>query len=119
MAFVDNHNLICIDWNGVLDTYTGYANGKVYPIRPGAKEFLFELRKQGYRLAIMTAAPKHIVEQWIVDNGIGDMIEQVTNVKLPAILYIDDRAICFRGNFDETLKQIETFRVFWSGETHT
>lgn len=29
------------------------------------------------------------------------------------ILYIDDRAICYKGDFNLTLNEIEKFKVHW------
>jgi hypothetical protein len=28
-------------------------------------------------------------------------------------VFIDDRAVCFRGTFDDTLRQIDTFTAHW------
>ena len=35
------------------------------------------------------------------------------NIKPPAIVYVDDRAVCFTGNFDKTLDEILHFRTHW------
>lgn len=119
MTFIDNHDVICIDWNGVLDTYQGYQNGRIYPLRDGAKAFLTVLVEKGYRIVILTAANVDVVHQWTIDVGINHLISEITNIKVPAILYIDDRAITFRGDFYATLMEILTFKVFWDGDTNT
>ena len=119
MTFVDAHNVICLDWNGVMDTYAGYQNGKVYPPRKGLREFMVELRKQGYRLVVFTAAPLGKVVDWLREYDLLYLVEDVTNRKVPAILYIDDRAICFKGNFVQTLEEISKFEVFWEGDKQT
>ena len=38
---------------------------------------------------------------------------EITNTKCPAILYIEDRALTFNGNFNETLLQVYNFKTFW------
>lgn len=49
-----------------------------------------------------------------MENGLGLFIEDVTSVKLPASLYIDDRAICHKGSFETTLLEINNFKVHWA-----
>jgi hypothetical protein len=31
-------------------------------------------------------------------------------------VFVDDRAVCFRGNYEETLEEIARFRAHWEGE---
>ncbi len=38
--------------------------------------------------------------------------KDVTNVKTSAYLYLDDRAIGFSGDYQNTLKLIEDFKVY-------
>lgn len=42
-------------------------------------------------------------------------MSKVTNIKEPAMVYIDDRALCFRGEFKETLDALLAFKPFWKG----
>ena len=37
----------------------------------------------------------------------------VTDKKPPAFAYIDDRAICFQGDYGKTLDQLEAFKAHW------
>lgn len=39
--------------------------------------------------------------------------KDVTNIKIPAFLYIDDRAVCFNGNYKNTLEKVKNFNVYW------
>ena|SRR5579871_1432217 len=42
---------VCVDYNGVLDTYTGWRGPDYfYPPRKGAREFLQALNERGFRL---------------------------------------------------------------------
>ena len=51
------------------------------------------------------------VEQ--IKNNLDIFFKDVTNNKIPSFLYIDDRTICFKGNFEKTLEEIENFKVYW------
>ena len=41
---------------------------------------------------------------------------KVTDKKPPAFAYIDDRAICFQGDFAKTLDQLEAFKAHWESD---
>lgn len=107
---------ICIDWNGVLDMYTGYANGKIYPMRPGAVEFLRALNYLGYDVTVLSAAEPGLVYQWLDENGLLQYVSRVTDRKVPAIIYIDDRGLRFDGDFGATLEAVSNFRAHWEEE---
>jgi hypothetical protein len=49
----------------------------------------------------------------LVKNNIDNFISEVTNIKEPAYLHIDDRCICFKGDFDKSLKEIKIFKTYW------
>ena len=51
--------------------------------------------------------------KWLIENTLDHFVTDVTNVKEPAYLYIDDRCIAFDGDFNHTLKQINNFKVDW------
>jgi len=112
---------ICIDLDGVVHSYhKGFHDGTLYgfPI-PGAKEFIDEM-KEMYEIAIYTArvskskgrfAPrtkKKKVRKWLDKYDI--YYDVVTSDKLPAIAYIDDRAIEFKGDWNyvrERFKELD------------
>jgi ribonucleotide monophosphatase NagD (HAD superfamily) len=111
---------ICIDLNGVLDTYRGWQ-GYVswHPPRAGAAEFLHALRQQGFRVVVLTARAPDEARQWLDEHGLASLVDEVTNQKPSALAYVDDRAVCFRGDFAETLECLRSFEPHWRGETHT
>ena len=102
---------IAIDLDGVLDNYTKYIDD-IPPIRKGAKDFIIKLSKD-YDLVLFTTRNSKLATKWLIDNKIDKYFSDVTNNKIPAYIYIDDRAINFKGNYDETLKEIERFKVYW------
>lgn len=107
---------VCVDFNGVIDTYTGWRNGEMYPPREGAADFLFRLMQAGYRVVILTTIEPQKVWDWLDYYEIGGMADEVTNVKPPAVAYVDDRAICFRGDFEATLAEVLSFKAHWETE---
>ena len=48
------------------------------------------------------------IRAWLIDHGIE--VDDVKMEKPPAIVYIDDRAICFDGNPATLLDKIRYFR---------
>lgn len=116
---------IAIDFDGVIHTYErGWADGSIYgDFMPGAFEALFKLMDRD-AVFIHTTRPAKQVARWI-DRTSGYQIEcvthmspwpwqwrrtfwntrgllLVTNRKLPATVYIDDRAHRFE-DWEQTL----------------
>lgn len=105
---------ICIDLNGVLDTYAGWQ-GEVtwHPPRAGAAEFLSTLRARGFEIVVLTVRDPEAARRWLEEHGLGVYVDDVTDRKPSAFVYIDDRALCFRGVFEQTLREMEGFRPHW------
>lgn len=81
-------------------------------IKNGAKEFIEKLHKE-FDLYLFTSRNLLLSARWLVDNGLDRFFRDVTNSKIPAYLYIDDRALTFDGNFAKTFQKIEKFQVYW------
>lgn len=83
---VDFDGTICqTDWDGKI-----FAMGK--PI-PGMREAVNKVGEKS-EIVIFTARPKKefkLVRRWLVDNGVH--FDKVSNKKVPARGYVDDRAI--------------------------
>lgn len=108
------NSVICIDLDGVLNDFDQWRGADYFhPPRPGAREFLRQLHQCGYQIVIFTVRWKPHVEQWLVDHQLDEFVLEVTDKKRPAHVYIDDRALCFRGDFSELLDQISCFRAHW------
>lgn len=104
---------LLIDLDGVINNYSGNFDPKKIPdIKDGAKEFLENLSKE-YEIKIFTTRNRLIAGKWLVQNKLDGLVKDVTNVKEPAFLHIDDRCICFNGNFNKTLDEIKNFSVYW------
>lgn len=104
---------IAVDFDGVIHQYSrGWADGTIYdPPIAGAIEGLRSLMKN-YAVFVHTTRDPKQVSEWLNYQGIptelyihddahtfwyGQDSILVTNFKLPAIAYIDDRAYFFTG----------------------
>ena len=104
---------ILIDLDGVLNTYTGnFDEHSIPPIRKGALECIKKLSAD-YKIKIFTTRNNLLSAEWIINNGLKDFVNDVTNIKEPSYLIIDDRCINFNGNYDELEKQINNFEVWY------
>src|SRR4051794_38115332 len=109
-----SERIACIDLNGVLDAYTGWKGPAHFdPPRPGARSFLEALRNRGYCLVIFTTRYPEDVWRWLRAYGFEDLVRTVTDRKPAAHVFVDDRAVCFRGDFDATLREIDAFAAHW------
>lgn len=107
--------VICVDFNGVLDSYTGWK-GKVEYTSPanGVEHFLKTLQDTFATVVVFTATiPLEGVVSWLKQHQLDQYITYVSNWKVPAQVYVDDRAVTHNGNFEDTLEKIRTFKVWW------
>lgn len=101
---------ICVDFDGVLNEYDGYEEGDLGEPLTGSKEFIKELRRK-YKVVILTSRSKEQVIDWLNNNDFPSM--EVTNRKIPAVAYIDDRAIRFNGSYIQTIYEALNLKPYW------
>ena len=105
--------LLCIDFDGVINNYTGnYNPDDLCKPREGVELFLKSL-SNNYFIYIFTSRNTLKVEQWMCKHNLIHYISHITNIKEPAYAYIDDRAIKFNGDYDKTLTALEKFKPHW------
>lgn len=106
---------ICLDFDGVIHSYrSGWQGETVIPDPPmhGAKEAIRRLRER-YRVVIHSARTStdqgiEAVRLWLARHEIE--VDDVCQHKPPAHVYVDDRAIAFNGEWEETIAAINEFR---------
>ena len=104
---------ILVDLDGVLNEYTGnYDENNIPPAKQGASDFLKTL-SQNFIVKIFTTRPKQLVSEWVKINDVEQFISDITNIKEPAYVIVDDRCINFDGNYFDTLEKIENFKVWY------
>ena len=105
---------ILIDLDGVLNEYNGnYDKNIIPPIKNGVEKFLASFSQDEYELKIFTTRNLLLTAKWLIANKIDQYITDITNIKGSAYLIIDDRCICFNGDFKDATKQIKNFKAYW------
>ena len=119
---------IAIDFDGVIHGYSkGWNGGEIYdPPVPGSKEAMEELKAQGHTLYIFSTRTNKIfhkndkvdqkkaIEAWMKEHEIP--FDKIWTFGKPmADIFIDDRAIGFRGDWTTTLQEVSGFKV-WNKE---
>jgi hypothetical protein len=125
--------IICVDFDGVVHDYMdGWRDGSVYGNAvPGFFEWALSA-KEHFDLVIYSSRSKTedgilamqqwMVEQWkiFIVSEAGREVNQsliwnlfkYANEKPPAWLTIDDRALCFNGNWSDPNFSVEAMRSF-------
>lgn len=116
----DTRLTVCVDLDGVLAEYSGWLGPDHFGLpRPGAMFFLIDLGKLGYRVVVFSTRDPEKVRNWLWSHHMDTLVALVTQKKEPAVAYIDDRGICFRGNFEQTLWELRNFNPHWKGACST
>ena len=121
---VKKQRTACIDFDGVINNYTGYKGIGVFeePV-PGAIENINKLKEAGWKIIIHTTRGEtHLIKDYCEKYNI-PVDEYNTNSnnyphqnqgKPYADIYIDDRAVNFNGNWSETFDKAINFKT-WTG----
>lgn len=114
---------ICIDFDGVIHDYSrGWQGVDVFdkPLQ-GAIEGTARLRLNGWTIIIFTTRnDTPALRKWLEESHITyDYINYNPNQpkgsekgKLIADVYLDDRGICFNGNWDEAVNEVLDFKAW-------
>jgi len=113
---------VIFDFDGVIHSYKSGWQGAMNipdPPVPGIKEEIERIRKAGYKVIVVSTRCYHVggiasINAYLNEHGI--RVDDVTNEKPPAIVQIDDRAICFDGNTAGLLEKIENFEPWYKKE---
>ena len=113
---------ICLDFDGVICESRGkYIKPDVIegePI-PGAQEAIDYMRIiEGYRIVVYSSRCNwrigiEAIRAWLSTHNI--VVDQICENKPLAHVYVDDRGVCFNGNWRQTITDITAFRQ-WQGK---
>jgi hypothetical protein len=126
---------IAVDFDGVIHQYSkGYADGSIYdPPVPGAARFIYDcMFEKNWAVFILSTRDPVQIKTWIesklfqgkelpflvtiiptgqkfwnVRKNLG-----ITNRKMAAHVYLDDRAVRFEGRFEGLTNYIETMQTW-------
>jgi hypothetical protein len=117
VCYNEQPKIIAIDFDATLTDYDGWK-GKDHKgnILDGAREFLEELYESGFEFYIVTSRSIEGIQEWLVENKIDHLIKGITNMKIAAHCYLDDRAIPFNNNYVEALEKIKNFSPWYKNK---
>ena len=110
---------VVFDFDGVIHSYTSPWFGEaIIPDPPvaGIREAIRDIRDAGYEVVVVSTrcrtplgvqAISQYLREWEIE------VDHILADKPPAVVYIDDRAICFDGHPEKLLSQIFAF-VPWN-----
>ena len=107
---------VVFDFDGVSHSYTsGWKGAAVVsdPPVPGIKEAIADIRSAGYKVTVVSTRCISLEGQFAVENYLREhdiVVDDVCMEKPPAVVYIDDRAICFDGKPEVLLDKIQAFK---------
>lgn len=110
---------VVFDFDGVIHSYTsGWKGADVIPDPPvpGIRRAIANIRAAGYRVVVVSTRCTELtgmaaISRFLKANDI--VVDDITAHKPPALVYIDDRAICFDGNSDELLAKVKGFEPWY------
>lgn len=113
---------VVFDFDGVIHSYTsGWKGVDCIPDQPvpGIREAIKEIRGAGYEVVVVSTrcadkAGLYATAYWLSKNDI--YVDRLCAEKPPAIVYIDDRAICFDGKPEGLLDKIRSFKPWYQTE---
>lgn len=132
--------ILAIDFDGVIHKYSqGWQDGSIYdePVK-GAIEFIMEMMwKHQWSIFIMSTRDPYQIKEWfekkifkpdsevpfkvtVIDDSVNKWTEKcnlgITNRKLQATVYLDDRGLTFDGNFENFYSKINAFKTWTDRE---
>ncbi len=113
--------ILAVDFDGTIVHYEAWmGRGQFGQVVKGASEFIAKLKDEGWTIIIHTCRPEvKEVREFLIEEGISfDHVNYspkneelgLSPHKVAASVYLDDRAVCFNGNWKKAYKQVKRFQ---------
>ncbi len=106
---------ICLDFDGVIHSYqSGWMGEEIIPDPPihrvdlAVKRLRKDFRVVVYSARCRFAEGRQAIADWLAKHNIE--VDDVCETKPVAHVYVDDRAVRFSGDWDQTIEDIYGFR---------
>jgi predicted HAD superfamily phosphohydrolase YqeG len=105
---------IALDIDGVLAQYDGvYTNTIGTPV-VGSQAFIQQLVDAGFKVVIYSSRPAEAIYAWLNQHQFPSL--EIAAAKPMASMFVDDRALMFRGDFPTIFREIQEFHPWWEEE---
>ncbi len=114
--------VIAFDFDGVLASYSGFISKEnIQEPNPEVVKAMHLLKEKGCKILLHSTRGDEFLKNYCEQFSIPvDYINHRSDVKGDnpgkpiAFVYVDDRAICYRGeNAEALVSQIENFKPYW------
>ena len=106
---------VCLDFDGVVHSYQSGWQGAGVVADPPIHKVDQSIRKlrQDFRVVIHSARCNTLegrtaIANWLAKHNIA--VDEICEHKPPSHVYVDDRAVAFTGDWDQTIADIKNFR---------
>ena len=106
---------ICLDFDGVIHSYQSGWQGAGIVADPPIHKVDVAIRRlrKDFRVVVHSARcnteeGRNAIANWLVKHKIE--VDEVCEHKPPAHVYIDDRAVAFTGDWEQTIADVKAFR---------
>ena len=124
----DGYGVVAVDFDGTISEYSGWKGpGNFGPPIKGCREALNRIRLKGYTIIINTTRGVDIyeVKEYLDEHDIPHDLININHTKAPANVsdkkiladvYIDDRALRFDGRWEGIPEQVDWFMPWYKRE---